>query len=441
MASIASTCKSTARACARQLRNSSASQTRNFRTVAAANGAHNFTMPALSPTMTEGNISGWKVKEGDSFSAGDVLLEVETDKAQMDVEAQDDGKMAKIMSGDGSKAVAVGTRIAVLADPEDDLSTLEIPTEESPKKEEKSESESKSSPPPKDSSESSSSPPPPKSLESSSKKAEKKPSSSSDKPQKQKYPLYPSVAMLVHTHNINPSEITPTGPNGRLLKGDVLAYIDAIPSSYPAEASSRISKLTHLDLSNVKPAPPKTDTKSKQEKPVEKEEVDVPVKLAVPVSLTAVLQVQKRMQESLGITLPLSTFIARAIALANEDLPLGKTTPTQNDLFNSILGLDKVNKKATRDGSYSPSIVALPTSNSLSVAPKSKKSSSGDIFDELLGGKKKSVPITRRVGAKGVASAENVFSLEVGKGEEKRGKVFLERVKSVLEVEPGRLVL
>ena len=47
--------------------------------------------------MTEGNIASWKVKEGDEFVAGDVLLEVETDKAQMDVEAQDDGVMAKIM--------------------------------------------------------------------------------------------------------------------------------------------------------------------------------------------------------------------------------------------------------------------------------------------------------------------------------------------------------
>jgi multidrug efflux pump subunit AcrA (membrane-fusion protein) len=47
--------------------------------------------------MTEGNIATWKIKEGDSFSAGDVLLEIETDKAQMDVEAQDDGILAKII--------------------------------------------------------------------------------------------------------------------------------------------------------------------------------------------------------------------------------------------------------------------------------------------------------------------------------------------------------
>ncbi len=53
-------------------------------------------MPAMSPTMTKGNIASWKVKEGDSFSVGDVLLEIETDKVQMDVEATEDGVMAKI---------------------------------------------------------------------------------------------------------------------------------------------------------------------------------------------------------------------------------------------------------------------------------------------------------------------------------------------------------
>src|SRR5437016_2402319 len=84
-------------------------------------------MPALSPTMTEGNISSWRVKEGDSFSAGDVLLEIATDKASMDVEAQDDGILAKITQPDGSKGVKVGSRIGVIAEPGDDLNSLEIP--------------------------------------------------------------------------------------------------------------------------------------------------------------------------------------------------------------------------------------------------------------------------------------------------------------------------
>src|SRR5277367_1469745 len=104
---------------------------RAFTSSASRSEPHNFTMPAMSPTMTEGNIASWKVKEGDSFSTGDVLLEIETDKATMDVEAQDDGIMAKIFAPDGSKNVQVGTRIAVLADEGDDISSLEIPPDDS----------------------------------------------------------------------------------------------------------------------------------------------------------------------------------------------------------------------------------------------------------------------------------------------------------------------
>lgn len=51
----------------------------------------------MSPTMTEGGIASWKLKEGDTFTAGDVLVEIETDKATIDVEAQDDGFLAKII--------------------------------------------------------------------------------------------------------------------------------------------------------------------------------------------------------------------------------------------------------------------------------------------------------------------------------------------------------
>lgn len=54
-------------------------------------------MPAMSPTMERGNLGQWKVKEGDAFNAGDVLLEVETDKALMDVEATNEGVLAKIL--------------------------------------------------------------------------------------------------------------------------------------------------------------------------------------------------------------------------------------------------------------------------------------------------------------------------------------------------------
>lgn len=65
-------------------------------------------MPALSPTMTSGNVGTWQKKPGDVLSPGDVLVEIETDKAQMDFEFQDDGVLAKILKPSGEKDVAVG---------------------------------------------------------------------------------------------------------------------------------------------------------------------------------------------------------------------------------------------------------------------------------------------------------------------------------------------
>ena len=65
-------------------------------------------MPALSPTMTSGNIGTWQKKAGDSIAPGDVLVEIETDKAQMDFEFQEEGTLAKILKESGEKDVAVG---------------------------------------------------------------------------------------------------------------------------------------------------------------------------------------------------------------------------------------------------------------------------------------------------------------------------------------------
>lgn len=73
------------------------------------------TMPALSPTMEEGNLAKWLVKEGDSVSAGDVIAEIETDKATMEVEAVDEGTVAKIVVAEGTQGVKVNSVIAILA--------------------------------------------------------------------------------------------------------------------------------------------------------------------------------------------------------------------------------------------------------------------------------------------------------------------------------------
>ncbi|OPB29338.1 pyruvate dehydrogenase complex dihydrolipoamide acetyltransferase [Bartonella sp. WD12.1] len=82
------------------------------------------TMPALSPTMEEGNLLKWNIKEGDKVSTGDVIAEIETDKATMEVEAVDEGTVAKIVVPAGTQGVKVNTLIVVLAEEDEDLNEV-----------------------------------------------------------------------------------------------------------------------------------------------------------------------------------------------------------------------------------------------------------------------------------------------------------------------------
>lgn len=169
--------------------------------------------------------------------------------------------------------------------------------------------------------------------------------------------------------------------------------------------------------------------------------------MAVTISLASVLEVQRRIQRTLHVTLPLSTFIARAIELANDDLPRSTSAkPSANDLFNQILGLDQVAPK-TSSGSFTPQITALPPTPMTSVAKPDRPAKQPDIMDMLTGRtsaasvKGLPMPPPGTMAGSAPGASINVFSVNVPKGEEKRAKVFLERVKTVLQVEPGKLVL
>src|SRR5271165_1576532 len=78
--------------------------------------ATNILMPALSPTMTEGTLARWLKKEGEPVKAGDVIAEIETDKATMEVEAVDEGVLGRILVADGTQGVKVNEPIAVLVE-------------------------------------------------------------------------------------------------------------------------------------------------------------------------------------------------------------------------------------------------------------------------------------------------------------------------------------
>ncbi|POR33497.1 Pyruvate dehydrogenase complex protein X component, mitochondrial, partial [Tolypocladium paradoxum] len=420
MASLTAACRASARLV------SSRAAARGFTSSARCPAAHNFIMPALSPTMTEGNIASWKVKEGDTFSAGDVLLEIETDKATMDVEAQDDGVVMKIMSQDGSKAVQVGTRIAVLAESGDDVSALEIPADEKQAKQAGDEAAA------------------PTQSESNKPAGMQRSQAASGGTHEQRYPLMPAVEHLVKQNGLGKDEVSkikPTGPSGRLLKGDVLAFLGTINADTPAAVSLRFEKLAHLDLSNIKvaenkaPAPAPKQAEAAPEAPEAQA-----LEINVPVSLAKVIEVQKKIQDTLGVFLPLSTFISRAAEVANDELPLAARKPTPGELFDQVLGLDKVKAARGSRGVYLPQISAIPPASML--APRQPRPSKGDIIDELAGPSKTlasrfdGVPTVP-----GLSSGTNVFSLVVPKEEEQRAHVFLERCKLILEKEPGRLVL
>ncbi len=111
----------------------------------------NILMPALSPTMEKGTLSKWLVKEGDTVNAGDVIAEIETDKATMEVEAADEGKVGKIVVPEGTEDVAVNSVIAVLlgdGEKASDIGSVSGPAAATPKAEAKT-PEAKAEPAPR----------------------------------------------------------------------------------------------------------------------------------------------------------------------------------------------------------------------------------------------------------------------------------------------------
>ncbi|KAK9322122.1 hypothetical protein V1517DRAFT_324407 [Lipomyces orientalis] len=326
---------------------------RAFRTCAVYNAASNFAMPALSPTMTEGGISGWKVKEGDSFSAGDIILEIETDKAQMDVEAQDDGILVKIYKDTGAKGISVGTTIAVIAEPGDDIASLEIPepmTKGSAPAAEPEPAKQAPSPPS----------PAPKPAPAPAATA-KKPTSTGGSKADPAQTLFPSVLGLLHANHISEEEaiekISASGPKGRITKGDVLAYLGVVSGSKIKELTDIINSREHLDLSNIKIAQPKP---KEQEKP--KEEKPVVQKPKIVVNFDELL--------TFNPPRPITKTVIRPAQIVENFVVTAQAPPPKAPASSSPVAPD------------APAVEAAP------VVPKKKLSRLDEIFYDLVAGPK-----------------------------------------------------
>ena len=170
----------------------------------------NITMPALSPTMEEGTLAKWLVKPGDTVESGDIIAEIETDKATMEVEAVDEGTVAQILVDEGTEGVQVNAIIAVLAEEGEDASSIKVDAAPAPKPEpEPKAPEVSDSPAPKVA------PPatPAKPLASTP-----LPTAQSSNGRIKASPLARRIAAM---KGIDLSTLTGSGPHGRIVKKDV----------------------------------------------------------------------------------------------------------------------------------------------------------------------------------------------------------------------------
>lgn len=197
----------------------------------------NITMPALSPTMEEGILAKWHVKEGDSVSPGDVIAEIETDKATMEVEAVDEGKIGKILVAEGTEDVKVNAVIAVLLEEGEeagDISTA-APTPTA-------------APDPV--------PAPKKALEETKAPAAALAPKAAAKPETTsggRVFASPLARRLAKDSNIDLSALSGSGPKGRIVKADIeRAQREGVPSAASKSAAGGAALSTGMGGDTVR---------------------------------------------------------------------------------------------------------------------------------------------------------------------------------------------
>eukprot|EP00118_Oscarella_pearsei_P014426 m.123455 g.123455 ORF g.123455 m.123455 type:complete len:485 (+) comp37822_c2_seq23:1034-2488(+) len=186
-------------------------------------------MPALSPTMDDGKIVKWLVKEGESFVAGDPLCEIETDKAVMTMDALDDGTMAKILVPEGTSNIKINALIGLAVAEGEDHTRVEVPEIEVT-------TTSNSSGP-------------------SSEPVKTVQTMAAGMFQPTSLPLSPAVKRLVEELRLDMADIPTSGKKGRLLKGDVLQFVGSQEQSERSDQSPAIP-LTEIKHSLPPPSPP-----------------------------------------------------------------------------------------------------------------------------------------------------------------------------------------
>ena len=280
-------------------------------------------MPALSPTMEEGTLAKWLVKEGDTVSSGDLLAEIETDKATMEFEAVDEGTVGKILIAEGTEGVKVNTPIAVLL--EEGESADDIGETSAPKKSETSEKPAEK--------------PVPKEAQA---EPEKPAAKAPPAPAKDGERIFasPLARRIAADKGLDLSSIKGSGPHGRIVKADV-------ESAKPGEASAPAAEKAAPAAAAAAPAAmaqgPSTEAVTKMYEGRDYEEVKLDgmrktiaarlteAKQSIPhfylrrdIKLDALMKFRADLNKQLegrGVKLSVNDFIIKACALALQSVP------------------------------------------------------------------------------------------------------------------------
>ncbi|MEA3014527.1 MAG: hypothetical protein QOD42_3072 [Sphingomonadales bacterium] len=275
-------------------------------------------MPALSPTMEEGTLAKWLVKEGDTVKSGDILAEIETDKATMEFEAVDEGTIAKILVPDGTDEVKVGTVIALIAGEGEDVSAASAAPAPAPEK--------RSEPVAKDGGETGAGQP-----------AEEAPAPApapvsapapAAEAEGDRVKASPLARRLAEQQGIDLFALRGSGPGGRIVKADVdgaagKAPAGLAPAAAPPAPSAAPPALVETDipheavkLSNMRKTIARRLTEAKQTIPH--------IYLTVDIRLDALLKLRGELNKGLearGVKLSVNDMLIKALAIALIEVP------------------------------------------------------------------------------------------------------------------------
>ncbi|HSI17590.1 MAG TPA: pyruvate dehydrogenase complex dihydrolipoamide acetyltransferase [Sphingomonas sp.] len=268
-------------------------------------------MPALSPTMEEGTLAKWLVKEGDTVKSGDLLAEIETDKATMEFEAIDEGTIGKILVAEGTDNVKVGTVIATINGDDEAAPAPKAAPKAEPAKAEAAPAEA----------------PKPAPAEAKPAPAAAAPVAAGDRVN-----ASPLARRIAAEKNIDLATLSGTGPNGRIVRADVEgakggaapAVAAPVPAAAPAAAPASAPKpvavpdIPHeaTKLSNVRKVIARRLTESKQTVPH--------IYLTVDIRLDALLKLRGDLNKALeprGVKLSVNDLIIKALAASLIQVP------------------------------------------------------------------------------------------------------------------------